>query len=212
MIKQYIKTQRTARYFLSQDFHNNIKQVLFVFHGYAQNADDFLQSFTPLFKDDTLIIAPEGLSKLYFKDFTNTPASSWMTSLERENELSDFYAYMKIVETEIINKLNTNVRFNVVGFSQGGAMASRYVSSSHLFFDNIFIYASAPAHDLEWKKIPKESKWHVIYGDKDWVVTPERLKDVQQMFLLENRDVSFFKYIGKHKVEKEGLEYIKLKI
>ncbi|MCB0537389.1 MAG: hypothetical protein KDE33_07650 [Bacteroidetes bacterium] len=208
MIKHYIKTQRTARYFLSQEIHSGIKHVLFVLHGYAQNADDFLQSFAPLFKDNTLIVAPEGLSKLYFKDFSNNPASSWMTRLERENELADFYTYMKKVEQEIVNKINGKVDFHVLGFSQGGAMVSRYVADSQLFFKNIFIYASSPAHDLDWHKIPKESQWHLIYGDKDWVVTPERFNEVQQLFKQQNIAISTIKFEGKHEIDKKALEYI----
>lgn len=212
MIKHYIKTQRTARYFLSQEIHSGIKHVLFVLHGYAQNADDFLQSFAPLFTNEILIVAPEGLSKLYFKDFSNNPASSWMTRLERENELADFYAYMESVEKEITKKISSVVHFHALGFSQGGAMVGRYVADSQLPFKNIFIYASSPAHDLDWHKIPKESQWHLIYGDKDWVVTPERFTEVQQLFKQQNIDVSIFKFEGKHEIDKKALEYLKMKM
>lgn len=209
MIKHYVKTQRTARYFLSQEIHSEIKDVLFILHGYAQNADGFLHSFAPLFSNELLIVAPEGLSKLYFKDFTNNPASSWMTSLERENELYDFYAYMQNVENEISNKIKSSVNFHVLGFSQGGAMASRYAANSHLFFKNIFIYAATPAHDLAWQNIAKESKWHIIYGNKDWVVTPERFKEVEQLFVKQQIETSVFKFDGKHEIDIQAIMYLK---
>ena len=81
MLKKYIQVRRTARYFLSKEPDEQVKTVLVVLHGYAQNGDDFLKAFSELKRDDLLILAPEGLSKFYWKDFTSDPSSSWMTSL-----------------------------------------------------------------------------------------------------------------------------------
>ncbi|MCB0510674.1 MAG: phospholipase, partial [Bacteroidetes bacterium] len=66
MVKKYISVQRTARYFISKEMDEKVKQVIFVLHGYAQNADDFLASCSELASEEILLLAPEGLSKFYW--------------------------------------------------------------------------------------------------------------------------------------------------
>ncbi len=210
MIKQYVNVQRTARYFLSKPIDENIKQVIFLFHGYAQNADAFLEYCSSLENDETVLVAPEGLSKFYWKDFTSAPASSWMTSLERENELIDTMQYLDQVLMEVKSQLpKEDLVFHCLGFSQGAATASRFACNPYLNSRNLFLYGGAPAHDLNWKALPQALNFHLVYGKKDPLVSASQVEKVQGLIASKKFEVNAFAYDGKHKIETEGLAYVK---
>ncbi|MEJ6695310.1 MAG: hypothetical protein QNK51_05730 [Chitinophagales bacterium] len=210
MKKHYLQVQRTARYFLSGQINDKIKQVLVVLHGYAQNADDFLEAFASLQDEHTLVVAPEGLSKFYWKDFSSNPSSSWMTSLERENEILDTMHYLERVVQEVQSQLPMKgITYTCLGFSQGAATASRLCCNRWITFSKLFLYGGAPAHDLNWNALPKDLSFHLIYGDKDVFVSKSQVEKVQTMIKSKHFFVKAYSYQGKHKIENKGLELIK---
>lgn len=209
MIKQYVNIKRTARYFISKDIDENIEQVIFVLHGYAQNADDFLNSCAALANERTLLVAPEGLSKFYWKDFTSNPSSSWMTSLERENEIIDTLNYLSQVLMEIKMKLpKSGVNYACLGFSQGAATASRFACNPYFNCDHLFLYGGGPAHDLNWEALKKDLKFHLIYGTEDPLVSASQVTKVEALIQSKKFWNTSFQYPGKHKIEQDGLAYV----
>ncbi len=212
MIKNYIEIKRTARYFQSKVIDDKVKHIIFVFHGYAQNADDFLESLGSLACDEIVIVAPEGLSKFYWKDFTSNPSSSWMTSLERENEIKDALNYLKILSKSIANdSLGIGIQFHALGFSQGAAMASRFVANSTFTFSNLFLYAAQYAHDLDWKQLKKcqsDLHFHLIYGTEDLFISEEKVLKAEAFITEQEFKVNTFSFKGKHKIVAEAVDYI----
>ena len=210
MEKHYVHVQRTARYFQSKKIDENIKRVIFVLHGYAQNANDFLKDFEKLDNEQTLIVAPEGLSKFYWKDFTSAPSSSWMTSLERENEIEDTLKYLNQVCLDVRCQLpKEGVEYSFLGFSQGAATASRFCAYSSIKVSNLFLYGGAPAHDLDWTALNDDLSFYLIYGDKDLFVKDSQVKKVEGLIQSKKFKVQSYRYEGKHKIEDAGLDYIK---
>lgn len=213
MIKNYIEVKRTARYFQSKVVDDKVKHIVFVLHGYAQNADEFLESFDNLASDEVLIVAPEGLSKFYWKDFSSNPTSSWMTSLERENEIKDTINYLNEVVTQIVkSSLSKGIEFHLLGFSQGGAAASRFIAQSIFSFKNLFLYAGNLAPDIDWKKFQKyhqDLHLHLIYGTEDLFVKEEQVATAKAFIEEKNFKTSIFKFNGKHKIEAVAIKYIK---
>ena len=209
MLKKYIQVRRTARFFLSKEPDEQIKTVLVVLHGYAQNGDDFLEAFGELKRDDLLILAPEGLSKFYWKDFTSDPSSSWMTSLERENEILDTMRYLEQVVLDIKAQLPCrNVEFVCLGFSQGAATASRLVCNPYLSFTKLLLYGGAPAHDLHWQVLLEVLEFHLIYGDNDALVSESQVTKVKKLIESKRFPVRVHPYKGKHKIEAAGLQIV----
>lgn len=216
MIKNYIEIKRIARYFQSKVIDEKVKHVVFVFHGYAQNADDFLESLGHLSSDEVVIVAPEGLSKFYWKDFTSNPSSSWMTSLERENEIKDALNYLEILSKSIANdSLGNGIQFHALGFSQGAAMASRFVANSSFTFSNLFLYAAQYAHDLDWKQLKKRQpdlNFHLIYGTEDLFIKEVQAIKAEKFIEVQQFNVNTFSFKGKHKIVAEAVDYVKNRI
>ena len=213
MIKQYVNIKRTARYFISKDIDENIEQVIFVLHGYAQNADDFLNSCAALANERTLLVAPEGLSKFYWKDFTSNPSSSWMTSLERENEIIDTLNYLSQVLMEVKMKLpKSGVNYACLGFSQGAATASRFACNPYFNCDHLFLYGGGPAHDLNWEALPSNLRFYLIYGNRDPLVSSSQAEKIEALIKSKQHLVYRLEFNGKHKIEAEALDFIKQEI
>lgn len=209
MLKKYIQVRRTARFFLSKEPDEQVKKVLVALHGYAQNADEFLQDFGDLNQEDLLIVAPEGLSKFYWKDFTSNPSSSWMTSLEREHEILDAMRYLEEVVLGIKAQLpSKHVQFYCLGFSQGAATASRLACNPYLSFQQLILYGGAPAHDLNWQALPEDLHFHLIYGDKDILVSESQVIKVKKLIESKHFNVAVHPYQGKHKIETGGLDIV----
>ena len=212
MIKNYVEVKRTARYFQSKEMDNKVKHLLFVLHGYAQNGDVFLESFKKLENEEIIIVAPEGLSKFYWEDFSSNPVSSWMTSLERDNEIKDTLNYLnEIVKVFADEGLNNNIQLHILGFSQGAATASRFVAQSLLTFKSLFLYAGSFAHDLDWELLRKNQcklTCHLIYGTEDLLISKDKVKQAKLILEKENMSTRIFSFKGKHKIDKEAVNYL----
>jgi len=68
----YIKKIKTARYYSLGFKEFGIKTIWFVIHGYGQLAQEFLNAFTNLVDDKTMIVAPEALNRFYQKSFSGS--------------------------------------------------------------------------------------------------------------------------------------------
>ena len=155
-----IITQKHARVFISSP-KNGYKITWILFHGYAQNIDDFFRFFEA-FKNDVRFIIPEGLSRFYQKGLDGKVGSSWMTSEEREFEILDqFYFLNKMLRDFNIKVAQTNV----FAFSQGTATACRWINQFKLDFNKVCFWSGII--DFEKHTNLNLNKIEFFVGDND---------------------------------------------
>lgn len=215
MKKRNFKTKKTARYFTLGNLDENTTTIYFALHGYAQTADDFLNSLSNLFNENTFIVAPEALSRFYWKDFSSKPVASWMTKLEREDDINDNIEYLNKLYLQIIKKVNLkNATINYIGFSQGTATLSRWLYSDLIKADNVFFYAGDLAKELELIKSKnfKNATIHYIYGNNDFFITENNIKELINLFKLNKINLKVYSFKGSHKISEEALKYIKTQV
>ena len=201
-----IKTTKTARYILSREPSKNIKYLWIVCHGYGQSAMGFLNWFKPIFSEDTLIVAPEGLSMFYWEGFNGKVVSSWMTKENRENEINDYINYIETVINEIKPNLNKKTKYNVLGFSQGTATISRWANCTNLDLNSINLWSGLFPDDLlgSWKK-NKLPKLNLIIGENDPFISRTSI-DNQKIKLTKNGiDFNIKTFNGKHTIDSNTL-------
>jgi predicted esterase len=212
MQRHIIQTERTARYFTLGNLNEKTKRVYFLLHGYAQNADEFLNSFIDLADNETLLIAPEGLSHFYFKDLFQQPVSSWMTSLERENEVTDYVHYLQKVYSEVLGNVDcNNLIINYIGFSQGCATLSRWLNAGNTKMNHVVLYAGEIGSEIDFtddKFFAKKCNLHIVYGEDDRFIRMERLQEISNLLSKENVNFIIEKTTGRHVVSAEGVCYI----
>jgi hypothetical protein len=81
--------QNPAPYFTDGEASEKITACWIILHGYAQSAQEFILPFAHLHNENTLIVAPEGLSRFYRKSYSEVVAS-WMTRAQRMCEVEDY--------------------------------------------------------------------------------------------------------------------------
>ena len=201
-----IKIEKTARYFMNETKGKILKNVWIVIHGYAQLAEEFLAEFEFLDDDSALIVAPEGLSKFYFR---NKIGASWMTKEDRFNEIEDYLNFLEKLVNQLKNKFYlSDAKFNLLGFSQGVHTATRFFINSGQKFDNLFLCSSDFPKDADFEKLKTKleySNMYFIYGLKDEIVKQERYSESVELLNKSNIDFSIVTFNGGHKIDRESI-------
>lgn len=211
MQKHEFKVSKTARYFSLGALNADTKEIWFVLHGYAQTAADFLESLKPLQQENTYLVAPEGLSRFYWKDFTTTPVASWMTKTDREVDIMDNLEYLNNLYLQLTKDLDLDkVKINFLGFSQGVATLSRWLFSGVVKSDANYFYAGELAKECDYSKSHNFSnaKNFYLYGNKDFFIDESKVQALKKVFLDKKLNLYIFTYQGKHKIDKEALTFI----
>lgn len=149
-------TIKQARFFQSAEFTTQTKLCVIVLHGYAQHANYFLRKFEPLYNDQIVFIAPEGLSRFYAKGASGKVVASWMTSENRQDEITDYVHYLD----KILDYIPAKIPITIIGFSQGAATMSRWVSLGKVSPRSVIFHSSVFPPDLLPEHHP--DKWSVI--------------------------------------------------
>jgi len=120
-----LRVPRTARYHVlaPEDPADAPSELWLLLHGYGELAADFLARFTPVASPARLLVAPEGLSRFYLRGGRGEVGASWMTKLERADEIRDYVEYLDLVLARVHDGA---AKLSVLGFSQGTATACRW--------------------------------------------------------------------------------------
>jgi predicted esterase len=142
MRSRHINVTKRARYYQIGEANSSIKKVWMVFHGYAMLSEFFIKKFEILNDGETLIIAPEALNRFYITENFSRVGASWMTKLERENDIVEttnilnhyFKRFQRILGIQTF-------QLKVLGFSQGSATACRWIFSANNKTNNFIVWA-----------------------------------------------------------------------
>lgn len=138
--EHHLAVDRTARYWtLGGDDHEAPAEIWFVLHGYKQLARRFLRRFEAVASPGRLVVAPEGLSRFYVSSgggrhgAESVVGASWMTREDRRAEIADYVGYLDRLAAHVgvegpDDPAADGLAVTVLGFSQGVATASRWVT------------------------------------------------------------------------------------
>ncbi len=174
----------TARYYDNGLSLEDSIELLFVFHGQGQLAQFFIRKFEVLRNRGIRVIAPEGLSRYYLEGNYGRVGASWMT---REDRLQDIDNYLKFINSiyrhEVMDP-DYQGKISTLGFSQGAATVSRWISQPHIRFDQLILWAGMFPPDLDWKVSRSQlmnKKVSFVYGTSDPYLSDERFKEQQEI-------------------------------
>jgi len=202
-----ITVNKTAFYHTLGDV-KTAKTIWFVLHGYGYLAEFFIKKFEPILNENTAVIAPEALSKFYLNGvgYDGRLGASWMTKDNREAEIEDYINYLNQLYKAIIKEnKDSNLKINVVGFSQGGATASRWIANQKSRCDNFILWASNFPEDLDLTLLSKKSNTFVLFGDDDKFINEKQINDYEHFLNASKIDCQLIKFKGKHDIPKHVL-------
>ncbi|MFT6148425.1 MAG: putative esterase [Saprospiraceae bacterium] len=207
-MQKTIDLQLTASYQTYGTFSDKTETIIIAFHGYGQLAKYFIRKFDILEEAKYYVIAPQGLSKFYLKNHTRVGAS-WMTKENRALDLKNQLHYVQTVfETETKNIDWSNKKLIILGFSQGTATASRWVSKHQIPFDKFIAWGGQIAYELTTENfdfMKSESKTIALLGDQDEFYNGENIIKMETAFKTVFPKGEFSMYEGKHEILKETL-------
>lgn len=195
-----LKVSKTAIYHTEGNL-TTAKTIWIVLHGYGMLAEYFIRKFHPILDDDTCIVAPEGLSKFYSKGFYGRVGATWMTKKDREDEIQDYINYLnQLYETIRSENKNENLKINVVGFSQGGATASRWVADGKIKPTNFILWSSAFPDEMKFESFENNISTYLLYGDSDEFNTNERIENQAAFLKDSNLNYELIGFKGGHDI------------
>lgn len=201
---------KTARYASSPCDPDRVKEVWFVCHGYGQLAPNFLRHFSPIFRDDRMIIAPEGLHRFYLKGAGGKVGASWMTKEERETDIQDYIRYLDhIYDRTMHDFIGKEVRIRVLGFSQGVATVCRWMAQARSRADELILWAGVIPPDLDLKvnkRAFQRMKMTLLIGDQDEYRTEERVYEEGKILKEQGIPYELIEFQGEHRIEEAPLK------
>lgn len=183
-----------------------VKHIVYVLHGYGQLVEYFHLKFTGAQTDDTLFVFPEGRHRFYLKGTSGRVGASWMTREWREEDIRLNVLSLDLLHREI-SKNYAAEKITVLGFSQGGATAARWVAFGSVSCDHFISWASVYPPDLTIENYPAiAKKCTFVLGTED-----EYFPASDQDALLaeyESKGIQTVRFEGKHDIHEETLTSI----
>lgn len=199
-----ITATKTFRYEISAN-SNTPEVVLYVLHGYGQQAKYFIRKFQTLF-DDFLVVAPEGMHRFYLKASSGRVGASWMTKEAREDDIADNIRWLNDVDERISAEFHPKRKI-LLGFSQGGATAARWHHKGLPNFDALILWACVFPPDLKPEdEINSEYQQHFVLGEEDEFYDKSTQSDLIRFY--KNKGFSTHRYAGVHDIHIPTLKNI----
>lgn len=200
MIKRKITVPKTARYFLSSEPSGEIREVVFVCHGYAQLANEFIPDFQVIESKTRLIVAPEGLHRFYARMGQDKVVASWMTREDREDDIRDYVSWLDLAAADVLSRLSPDVKITALGFSQGAATVTRWAAMGMTEIDHLILWCGFFPPDLPVDLPPKCKALTVVTASDDKFINAEseqkHLAEIKAMFTTYKH----IRFTGSHEV------------
>ena len=174
-------------------------------------SEQMLYKFKDFDPETHFVIAPEGLSRFYVNGFGGEVVASWMTKRDRLEEIHDFSVYCSTLYDTYVQKLPDSCKTIIMGFSQGGVTAMRWLHHLGVTVDFLIPYACWIPEDIDYSTA--KTDWNKIckiltYGSKDQFLNEKKIIEIQEICKAGNLDFHNEIYAGDHRVDKKQLKKI----
>ncbi len=206
--EHHVSVRRTARYYTLGTLSEKTRRIWFVLHGYGQLAQYFIRRFDVVANDETVVIAPEGLSRLYTDQQYGKVGASWLTREDRDNEVTDYVAYLDQVLAAVLDgRTLDGLDVTLMGFSQGASTVCRWLDKSEQVRANRLLlwagYFPNGLSDVLRPGTTADLPVEYVYGRDDEYIS--QLSDVDAYLNRLKADVPHLRIIpfdGKHVVDR----------
>jgi dienelactone hydrolase len=132
-----------------------------------------------------------------------------MTREDRDNEIVDYVNYLDSLLAETLAGLDpSKVRVTALGFSQGGATASRWLAMGKSKVNRLTLWGSTLANDLDLEKASAlfhESPLTIVYGKRDQFADEKLIAGYEEKLKKYDIPFDFITFDGGHRMDRETL-------
>ena len=211
-MKKQISISKTGKYSQIGKCSKKINNVWIVLHGYGMLSEYFVKKFECIINETTLVIAPEATNRFYLGNNYNRVGASWMTKLDREQEISDNILFLDKLFSIIKKEIgHDNFKLNTLGFSQGGPALVRWLMSNKLNTNSLILWGSdIPKDSLVTEN---KSRWNsmnlkIVIGKNDEYINEEKKQEFVGVVKSYGLKYELIEYEGSHKIIEEELKKI----
>lgn len=194
-----IKSEKTARYYVLKP-DSEPKGIIYVLHGYRQLAQYFILQFRELTNHGFLVVAPEGQHRFYIEGYNGRVGASWMTKEAREDDILDYIHFLNDVHYQIGH---TSLPIHVLGFSQGGATACRWVADGNVLVNCLILHSSVFPDDFDFAKnktLMTKVRVVSIFGDKDPFASESTIDEKMEWVRSKGLTTKLLRFNGGHEI------------
>lgn len=205
MSEHNLTINKTARYYTYGN-PETAENIWIVLHGYSQLAKFFIRKFHGLDPEKNFIVAPEGFHRFYRQGTSGRVGASWMTKEARLDDIEDNNSYLDQLAEHVLTKGNFQRKF-LLGFSQGGATASRWHHKGNFQADFFILWGSVFAEDLslEDSKVGMyRSENYFVVGRED-IYFKDKLSELIDFFNDQEFLTTIRLFDGGHDIESQTL-------
>lgn len=215
-MEHHISVPRTARYQQLGEVSPGTKQLWLVLHGYGQLAEYFIRHFAALHAADpagTVIVAPEALSRFYLTGTSGRVGASWMTRADRLAEIDDQAIYLNQLLGQLLLACPTDARVTVLGFSQGTATASRWLTryAGRWRPHQLVLWAGDFPADIDEtaaRQLLHDLPVTLVCGDQDEYVSPAQWHSQTNTLRQQGAHVTTRSFSGGHVLQPELIQQL----
>ena len=172
----------------------------------------FVKKFECIINETTLVIAPEATNRFYLGNNYNRVGASWMTKLDKEQEISDNILFLDKLFSIIKKDIgHDNFKLNTLGFSQGGPGLVRWLMSNKLNTNSLILWGSDIPKDslvTENKSRWNSIKLKIVIGKNDEYINEEKKQEFVGVVKSYGLKYDLIEYEGSHKIIEEELKKI----
>lgn len=206
--ESHIKFEKNGRYFTLGEPSEG-KELLIALHGYGYLAEYFSRKFNQLDLNKYVVVIPEGLHRFYQAGTSGRVGASWMTKEDRLADIEDYISFLDTLLSQLKSEHNYT-KISLLGFSQGGATACRWMAYGKHEFDKFILWAAIFPPDMEKEYTLKfnASKNYFIFGTNDEYYSEQLVAG--HFDEMKKLDLSFqmLTFEGKHDIHSETLETV----
>jgi predicted esterase len=199
-----IAIQKQFRYESIQG-EGTCNHIIYVLHGYGQLVTYFIRKFQALNLENTVIVAPEGTHRFYLNGKSGRVGASWMTKEWREQDIRENIHALNSLHQQLVDNYGPT-RITIVGFSQGGATAARWIAAGQIQPDHFISWASVFPPDLANDVHFEKMNLHFVVGDSDPYFDQESLPSSLVKYTQLGFETVIFK--GGHDLELNTLQQL----
>ncbi len=199
-----------------------VHELWYVLHGYAMLAPDFLDGLRALDDGARLLVAPEALSRFYDGGLNDRMqhkdipvGASWMTREERDTEIADANSYLDAVHAQTAAEFSAAgvalPPVTLLGFSQGGATAARWIASGRSPVRRFILWGSSMAHDVDISSSDaplRKVETILVAGSRDIFATPGAVERETARLAAAGFTHAHLSFDGGHRLDDDTLRII----
>ena len=180
-------------------------------HGYGQLAGEFVRYFGDIANADTLVVAPEALNRFYTVSVEKIPArdrpvgATWMTREDRASDIADYVEYLDVLYDDVVGpSAETDVGINVIGFSQGAATATRWITHTNRRLDRLILWGGLlpPETEVAPGRPLRRSRLTIVAGNRDQYITDAALAGERARLDMVGLPYDVIQYTGGHAINR----------